>query len=248
METKLIAAELATGAGVATVICHSGKPSNIFDIITAAQPVSTAQSAEVVLALSDNAASNLPLHTLFTPTHHPLPDRRWWILHGLSPRGRIVIDEGAYRAVFKRSSVNAVETEGNGGRLLAAGVVAVEGTFAAGQAVRIAVRRKPRSADSQGQGRAAGTASLDSSVEDLAKVALDSAEAEEIVEVGRGLANYNWQEMDRLKGLKRCSPFSDLLGSRKQTDAPTHSSEIEATIGYLESEHVVEAITISSAR
>jgi len=43
------------------------------------------------------------------------------------------------------------------------------------------------------------------------------------VDVGRGLANYNWQEIERIKGLK--------------------SSEIEQVLGYSESEHVVEAIS-----
>lgn len=47
----------------------------------------------------------------------------------------MVIDEGAYRAIGRRES---------GGRLLPAGVVRVEGPFAAHQAVSVVVRRKRR--------------------------------------------------------------------------------------------------------
>jgi len=32
----------------------------------------------------------------------------------------------------------------------------------------------------------------------------DEEEGWELVEVGRGLANYNWAEIKRVKGLKRC--------------------------------------------
>jgi glutamate 5-kinase len=188
METKLIAAELATGAGVATVICHSNKPSNIQRIIALPPPSST----DPIHLLRPDEEPPDPLHTLFVPHHAPIPDRRWWILHGLAPKGRLIIDDGAYRAIFrnKRDSL-----EGNGGRLLAAGLVEVEGTFAAHQAVRIAVRRsKAAIAD--------GTSSMESSVDDLKQLALTGQT--EIVDVGRGLANYNWQEMERIKGHNRC--------------------------------------------
>lgn len=46
-----------------------------------------------------------------------------------------MIDEGAYKAIGRRES---------GGRLLPAGVIRVEGPFAAHQAVRLIVRRKKR--------------------------------------------------------------------------------------------------------
>ena len=170
METKLIAAELASGAGVATVITHAAKPSNMLAIIAASDALLLSGDEgglPVDLAASGELPPRLPLHTLFVPRLTPLPDRRWWILHGLAPRGRIVIDEGAYRAVLR---ADAADVEGNGGRLLAAGIVAVDGTFAAGQSVRIAVVR-------------------------------DGQE----VEVGRGMANYNWQEIDRVKGMRRCA-------------------------------------------
>lgn len=61
--------------------------------------------------------------------------RKWWIAHGLHAAGTVVVDEGAYRAIGRRES---------GGRLLPAGVLRVEGPFAAHQCVRIVVRRKRR--------------------------------------------------------------------------------------------------------
>ena len=96
-----------------------------------------------------------------------------------------MIDNGAYRAIFRHTS-----NEGNGGRLLAAGIVSVEGNFAAGQAVRIAVRKLE-------------SGSAESSVGDLRALEDEGVE----VDVGRGLANYNWQEIDRIKGLNRSVSF-----------------------------------------
>ncbi|GAA98230.1 uncharacterized protein L969DRAFT_93162 [Mixia osmundae IAM 14324] len=207
METKLIAAELAMAAGVATVITHGTKPGNIVQIVSAARDparegpdteadIDLASSVELPPRASLDEVA-LPLHTIFMPRATPLPDRRWWVLHGLAPRGRVIIDAGAYKAVLLRSRYDQSEEDkhvseaGNGGRLLPAGIVGVEGVFAAGQAVRLAVR----------------TQGVDT-------------------EIARGLANYNSQEIDRIKGMK--------------------SSEIEATLGYVESEHVIEAITATS--
>ncbi|KAL7408937.1 Aspartate/glutamate/uridylate kinase [Mrakia frigida] len=124
METKIIAAELATGAGVTTVILNSLNIASIFPIISA--PVE-----------GDVDENSLPEHTRFLCKENPLGDRKWWILHGLHAAGDVIIDEGAYQALTRRDS---------GGRLLAAGVVAVSGSFASQQAVRIIVRRRRRRA------------------------------------------------------------------------------------------------------
>jgi glutamate 5-kinase len=67
----------------------------------------------------------------------PPDSRKWWILHGLHSAGAITIDQGAFRALTRRES---------GGRLLPAGILKVEGSFASLQAVRVIVRlRKDRS-------------------------------------------------------------------------------------------------------
>jgi glutamate 5-kinase len=201
METKIIAAELATGAGVTTVITNSTHPSNILSIIASSSSASASyldSSSEPVI-LSDEPAS----HTVFLPSASSLlPDRRWWVAHGLAPRGRVIIDEGAYRAIFRH----------NGGRLLPAGVVKVEGTFAAGQSVRIAVawKRRPYHVSSSGPSEGSNTPdafALDGSLSDLrladSPVPTESVDEEDISEVGRGLANYNSVEIDRLKRMKR---------------------------------------------
>ena len=64
--------------------------------------------------------------TLLLPHGSPLPSRKHWIMYTLKPRGRIVIDAGACRAVAERNS-----------SLLPAGIVSVTGSFKVGDAVSI---------------------------------------------------------------------------------------------------------------
>lgn len=109
MVTKLIAAELATAAGVTTIIARGSTPQNILKII------------------SDADEKDLPLHTRFTAQNHPLIDRKWWILHGLKTAGKIYVDHGAYRALVAKQRSS----------LLAAGIVKVEGDFVAQQSATI---------------------------------------------------------------------------------------------------------------
>jgi glutamate 5-kinase len=216
METKLIAAELATGAGVATVITNSKSPSRILSIIasssSSATNFSSSSSSDEPVIVSDEPAD----YTIFLPSaSNLLPDRRWWVAHGLAPRGRVIIDEGAYRAIFRH----------NGGRLLPAGVVRVDGVFAAGQGVRIAVAWKRRNRSTDGHVLTGGsstpdTPSLETSLTDLTlsdshASLVEHVNEEDISEVGRGLANYNSVEIDRLKRMKRCALlfYSDKVGS-----------------------------------
>ncbi|PWN89704.1 glutamate 5-kinase [Acaromyces ingoldii] len=149
MQTKLIAADLATAAGVATVIINGSHPENIIRVVAASLPGSgTGQgqsmnkgqesdtgaatgSAHEDLASSTSSLQQIskddighpaledPPHTLFLPTPEPLTARKWSILHALHPAGTLIIDEGAYSRIRTRDS---------GGRLLPAGVVGVEGT------------------------------------------------------------------------------------------------------------------------
>ncbi|KAG8888280.1 hypothetical protein FRB98_008026 [Tulasnella sp. 332] len=157
METKLIAAEIATGAGVSVVICSSKKAESISEIILynakslplSIHPHSETPSADSShmdrLATIKSATSPLgtggvntpirPPHTLFKPSSTPLRDLKLWTAHTLFPAGSVVIDAGAHHVLSRRES---------GGRLLAAGVVAVLGNFAGGQAVKIVVRRRKR--------------------------------------------------------------------------------------------------------
>lgn len=64
--------------------------------------------------------------TLLLPHGSPLPSRKHWIAYTLKPRGRIVVDAGARRALEKRNS-----------SLLPAGVLSVAGSFHVGDAVSI---------------------------------------------------------------------------------------------------------------
>jgi len=116
--------------------------------------------------------------------------------------------------------------------LLAAGVLRVEGTFAAGQAVRVCVIRG-RKAGRQGRGEGVASAKASRPVSpdhfaDRAKArevrelrervaemnvgggtpvetTEDEREGaeEEILEFGRGLTNYNSVEINMVKGLRR---------------------------------------------
>lgn len=64
--------------------------------------------------------------TLLLPHGSPLPSRKHWIAYTLKPQGRIVVDEGACRALTRRNS-----------SLLPAGVVSASGSFKVGDAVSI---------------------------------------------------------------------------------------------------------------
>ena len=98
MVTKVDAARIATGAGI-----------------------------PVVLTSADHAASALggeEVGTLFHATGKRRPTRLLWLAHATEPKGALVLDAGAVRAVTERRA-----------SLLAAGVTGVEGEFHAGDPV-----------------------------------------------------------------------------------------------------------------
>ncbi|KAI0692230.1 glutamate 5-kinase [Cytidiella melzeri] len=146
METKLIAADIATAAGVTTIITSSKDPRSILKIIDYNSalnpiPIKTASgrsspALENIQTADSTPLSTLPLsrppHTVFKPSLTPLRDLKSWTSHTLHPAGSVIIDSGAHQVLSRRDS---------GGRLLAAGVLGVRGAFASGQAVRILVRR-----------------------------------------------------------------------------------------------------------
>lgn len=232
METKLIAAELATAAGCATVITLGSAPSRMLDIVAAhvhqpqTSPNLSSHLASTTLSTDpavEYAAPNAPVpHTLFLPGPRALTSRRFWILHGLTPRGTVFVDEGAYRAMSRANDGST--GGGNGGRLLAAGVLRVEGTFAAGQAVRVCVirgrwsqkRTAPKDQQTPDPSRPASPERRAAAEDEVAD------EGEVILEFGRGLTNYNSVEIDRVKGMR--------------------STDIERVLGYSEAEHVVESV------
>ncbi|ETW85168.1 hypothetical protein HETIRDRAFT_414274 [Heterobasidion irregulare TC 32-1] len=260
METKLIAAEIATAAGVTTIITSSKNPSNIFPIIefhnsvkpSVSTPRDDIPSPEISSLSPEPAPLPRPPHTMFTPSRSPLRDLKSWTSHTLSPSGSVIIDAGAHHVLARRDS---------GGRLLAAGVLGVRGEFASGQAVRIMVRRQAegnvedveaaRESYAAGmahdtpnafvtslgpQSRSASGLDLlefttahalpedDAVVVEKQRTVPDESENWELEEVGRGLANYNWAQITKVRGL--------------------NSSHMSQLLGYADSEYVVENITI----
>ena len=100
MTTKLDAARIAAGAGVPTLLAH-------------------ARDVAEALAGAD-------IGTCFHPTGPRAPARLLWLAHASTPRGQLVLDEGAVRAVVERRM-----------SLLPAGVVRVDGEFTAGDPVEL---------------------------------------------------------------------------------------------------------------
>jgi glutamate 5-kinase len=101
MRSKLRAARLATVAGESVIMANGSRP-DVLDAIVRAEPVGT----------------------LFLPHHSTLPAWKRWIGYTAQPRGRLVVDAGARRAV-----------QHEGRSLLPIGVVQVAGSFGKGDVV-----------------------------------------------------------------------------------------------------------------
>lgn len=101
MRSKLRAARLVTSAGEAVWMAHGAK-ANVLDEVMAGKPIGT----------------------LFLPGKTGLNARQRWIGLAAKPRGRLIVDAGARRAV-----------EEKGRSLLAIGVVEVVGNFSKGDVV-----------------------------------------------------------------------------------------------------------------
>jgi glutamate 5-kinase len=82
---------------------------------------------------------NPPLHTRFIPSGHRLRDRRFWVLHGLAPRGTIYIDAGAHKALVSKAG------------LLPVGVIDLEGDFGQHEAVRLVAVERRDTPDADGK-------------------------------------------------------------------------------------------------
>ena len=100
MVTKLESMAIATGSGIPVVL-------------------TSAAQAEAALAGQD-------VGTWFAATGRRQSIRLLWLQHAARPRGRLVLDEGAVRAVVERRT-----------SLLPAGVTAVEGEFESGDPVEL---------------------------------------------------------------------------------------------------------------
>jgi glutamate 5-kinase len=98
MQTKVDAARIATGAGIPVVLT----------------------SAEQ----ADAALKGDPVGTVFHATGRRRPTRLLWLAHATEPKGRLVLDDGAVRAVTERRA-----------SLLPAGITGVVGSFVGGDPV-----------------------------------------------------------------------------------------------------------------
>jgi glutamate 5-kinase len=103
MRSKLRAARLATAAGE-SVIMANGANDGVLDAVFAAEPVGT----------------------LFLPHRGSMPAWKRWLGFAARPKGRLVVDAGARKAV-----------ETNNRSLLPIGVVQVVGTFGKGDVVAL---------------------------------------------------------------------------------------------------------------
>ena len=103
MASKLAAAKIAAWSGVRVVIA-------------------AADRAEVLV----DAIGGRPVGTVIHPRDRRLPSRKLWIAFAVGSAGRIVVDDGARRALLS-----------DGRSLLAAGVTGVEGDFLAETAVEV---------------------------------------------------------------------------------------------------------------
>ncbi|ORY03367.1 glutamate 5-kinase [Basidiobolus meristosporus CBS 931.73] len=118
MVTKLIAAELATSAGVHTVITRGSEPERVFDIIEHYEGGDNGKKASV------------PLHTCFIAKSVPMVDRKWWILHGIHTAGTVVVDEESASKLAKDPNA-----------LSSSHILRVDGQFVPNQGVSIAVEK-----------------------------------------------------------------------------------------------------------
>jgi len=142
MQTKVEAARIATGAGIPVVL-------------TSADQGARALAGEQV-------------GTMFHPTGRRRPTRLLWLAHATEPKGSLVLDDGAVRAVVERRA-----------SLLPAGITGVTGSFVGGDPVDLV--------DAQGVAVARGLVNYDSdelpalvgrSTRDLAKELGSSYERE----------------------------------------------------------------------
>jgi glutamate 5-kinase len=101
MRTKLEAARIATGAGIPVVLTSAAR--------------------------ADDVLEGEPVGTWFHAASRRRPTRQLWLAHATEPKGVLLLDEGAVRAVTERRA-----------SLLAAGVTGSTGTFTAGDPVDLA--------------------------------------------------------------------------------------------------------------
>lgn len=198
MGTKIVAARLATSAGVTTIITRSSRPGNITEIVGYTESLTHIPSEDLdamsTIAHDSNPPS-YPLHTRFNPSPNPIRSRPFWLLHTLVPHGTIYIDSGALNALS------------NGAGLLPAGVLTLDGHFSQQESVRLIVIPNPNPS------RSDESSSLDGDFTYPAlAIGIGMAQAKSAGEdVGRAIVNYSSAEVARIRGV-RSSQIGAILG------------------------------------
>ncbi len=106
MRSKVLAAKKVTAIGIPCIIAPGKKKNVLTDIV-----------------------SGKEIGTLFLPMADRLNSKKYWIAFTLRPRGKLVIDEGAQKALLER-----------GKSLLPSGIIDVEGNFDPGDPVTCVAR------------------------------------------------------------------------------------------------------------
>src|SRR5512145_1558449 len=101
MRSKILAAKKVTSLGIPCIIAPGKRKKVLSEIV-----------------------AGLDIGTLFLPQTSRLASRKYWIANTLRPRGRLIIDDGAKKALLEK-----------GKSLLPSGITAVEGDFAPGDPV-----------------------------------------------------------------------------------------------------------------
>lgn len=133
MTTKIIAAELASNAGVTTIVTLSSKPDAILSIVKNIQSITEGKFSfqeRKDLVTQKIEKKELPMHTTILGLSRDVKirsDRKFWILHGLKTKGSICIDTGCFEALTRKNRAG----------LLPAGIVSVQGYFHASECVSI---------------------------------------------------------------------------------------------------------------
>jgi glutamate 5-kinase len=101
MKSKILAAKKVTSIGIPCIIAPGKRKKVLSDIMVGKE-----------------------VGTLFLPQTSRINSKKYWIANTLRPRGRLILDDGAKKALLEK-----------GKSLLPSGITAVEGTFAAGDPV-----------------------------------------------------------------------------------------------------------------
>lgn len=190
MKTKLIAADLATKAGVHTIVMRSEEPKNIVKIIEYMETkkyenLKCAEEMELLKSLE------VPMHTKFLAFENDLrlENRQFWLLHGLVTKGSIIIDKDIYENIMDENSDDNSEDDLSidyQGGLPASGIIDVQENFHQLDCVDLKVGRR------------------------LSNGELDPEFPLKIV--GRARCSYASTELNKIKGISRGESVTDFLG------------------------------------